>query len=349
MDNQLKISIIIPVYNAEKYLSQCLDSLLEQGIPREQYEIICINDGSRDASLSILKGYAKKYQNIVVIDKENEGVSATRNKGLDIAQGKYIWFVDADDWIVKDFLGQGAITKLFSESCTGVPLMLTQYAYVQDNEVEKYYGFRVSADELKFEEVKPFMTNTQGFFFNRELIEKNNLRFDTNLAYGEDLMFMRQFLDFIRFENEKGRDYQILQCGGKGIYFCRVHEGSAMGQLRNRMEKVADSILYRARWSMEQYRMENQPIWYRSNYQEYVNLHMQEYMLYYFPALNKPMWAHLKELKKEGLYPAPPPKLGWDKPKGTLQKIQRFAFRYSVFYPLYYMVMRMKYKKVGSA
>lgn len=349
MDNQLKISIIIPVYNAEKYLSQCLDSLLEQGIPREQYEIICINDGSRDASLSILKGYAKKYQNIVVIDKENEGVSATRNKGLDIAQGKYIWFVDADDWIAKDFLGQGAITKLFSESCTGVPLMLTQYVYVQDNEVEKYYGFRVSADELKFEEVKPFMTNTQGFFFNRELIEKNNLRFDTNLAYGEDLMFMRQFLDFIRFENEKGRDYQILQCGGKGIYFCRVHEGSAMGQLRNRMEKVADSILYRARWSMERYRMENQPIWYRANYQEYVNLHMQEYMLYYFPALNKPMWAHLKELKKEGLYPAPPPKLGWDKPKGTIQKIQRFAFRYSVFYPLYYMVMRMKYKKVGSA
>lgn len=349
MDKQLKLSIIIPVYNAEKHLSRCLDSLLEQGIPPEDYEIICINDGSRDASISILKEYAQKHPNIIVVDKENEGVSATRNKGLDMARGEYVWFIDADDWVAKDFLGTSGILRLFGQHCGRVSLLLTKCIDVYDNETDKYIDHRVTEEEVSYEETSPFMTTSRGHFFDRDLIESYQLRYDPNLAYGEDLMFMRQFLDFIRFEKENGADYRILQSTDKGIYLYRIHSESVMGQLRNRMEKVADSILYRARWSMERYRMENQPIWYRANYQEYVNLHMQEYMLYYFPALNKPMWAHLKELKKEGLYPAPPPKLGWDKPKGTIQKIQRFAFRYSVFYPLYYMVMRMKYKKVGSA
>lgn len=346
MDNQLKISIIIPVYNAEKHLRQCLNSLLDQGVPEEHYEIICINDGSQDASFSIMKEYADKHQNIIAIDKENEGVSATRNKGLDIAQGKYVWFVDADDWIAKDFLE--GIAKLFSEECMRIPLILTKCIDVHDSEAERYYDYRVSADDLKFEEVNPFMTTARGHFFNRNLIEENNLRFDTNLAYGEDLIFMREFLDFIRFENEKGNDYSILQCNGKGVYLYRQHGASTMGQLRDRIEKVADSILYRARLSLERYRMEDRPAWYKANYQEYVNLHMQEYMIYYFPALTKSMWAHLKELKKEGLYPSPPPKLGWVKEKSIIRKIQQFAFKHSAIYPLYYMIMRRKFKKVGT-
>lgn len=347
MDNQLKISIIIPVYNAEKYLRQCLNSLLEQGIEKADYEIICINDGSQDGSFSIMKEFADKYQNIIVIDKENEGVSATRNKGLDIAQGKYVWFIDADDWIAKDFLKKGEIVKLLYEDCVYTPLILAKYINVQDGEAQKYYDYRILENEIYYEEAAPFMTNTQGHFFDRNLIEKNHLRFDTNLAYGEDLIFMREFLDAIRFEREKGRDCRILQCNGKGVYFYRIHEASAMGQLHNRMEKVADSILYRARWSLERYKMDDKPEWYKANYQEYVNLHMQEYMIYYFPALQKSMWAHLKELKKEGLYPSPPPKLGWEKQKNMIRRIQQFAFRHSIIYPLYYMVMRRKSKKAG--
>ena len=348
MDSQLKISIIIPVYNAEKYLSQCLDSLLEQGIPKEHYEIICINDGSRDASLSILKAYADKYQNIVLVDKENEGVSVTRNIGLDVARGKYIWFVDSDDWIAKDFLLNSGIVQLISEDGIRVPLILTKYIEVYKGDEETYSDYLVQANELKLEEAAPFMITSRGHFFSRELIEQMQLRYDTNLAYGEDLMFTRQFLDMIRLENEEGRHYQILQCAGKGVYLLRIHTESAMGQLSNRMETVADNILYRARWCMERYRMEDKPEWYRANYQEYVNLNMQEYMIFYFPALNKPMWAHLRELRKEGLYPSPPPKLGWVKQKNIIQKIQQFAFKHSVIYPLYYMVMRMKFKKAGT-
>lgn len=92
-----KISIIIPVYNTEKYLSQCLDSVLNQTF--KNIEIICVDDGSTDNSYKILEEYAGKDSRIKVIHQDNKGSSAARNAGLEIASGKYIGYVDSDDWI----------------------------------------------------------------------------------------------------------------------------------------------------------------------------------------------------------------------------------------------------------
>ncbi|MGG4489227.1 glycosyltransferase [Metabacillus idriensis] len=94
-----KISIIVPIYNVEKYLSRCLDSILFQTF--KDFEIIAINDGSTDSSGRILDEYAKKHNEIVVIHKKNNGVSSARNDGLQKAKGTYIGFVDPDDWIDK--------------------------------------------------------------------------------------------------------------------------------------------------------------------------------------------------------------------------------------------------------
>ena len=91
-----KVSVIVPVYNVEQYLRQCLDSLVNQTL--NDIEIVCINDGSTDGSLEILKEYSKKDSRIIFIDKKNEGVSAARNKGLDIAKGEYVVFCDGDDY-----------------------------------------------------------------------------------------------------------------------------------------------------------------------------------------------------------------------------------------------------------
>lgn len=99
--NQIKVSIIIPVYNAEKYLSHCLDSLVNQTL--KEIEIICINDGSKDNSLNILEEYQKKDLRIKIIDQKNQGVSAARNNGITQAKGEYIGFVDSDDWVDLDF------------------------------------------------------------------------------------------------------------------------------------------------------------------------------------------------------------------------------------------------------
>ena len=100
----MKISVIVPVYNVEKSLEKCLDSLINQTL--KELEIICINDGSTDSSVDILNQYAKKDARIKIIDQPNLGVSAARNAGMRIASGKYIGFVDSDDWIDVDYFGR---------------------------------------------------------------------------------------------------------------------------------------------------------------------------------------------------------------------------------------------------
>ena len=91
----MKISIIIPVYNVEKYLRECLDSILAQSY--KDFEIILVDDGSTDSSGNICDEYSMKYENIKVLHKNNNGLSSARNAGLDIAQGEYILFIDSDD------------------------------------------------------------------------------------------------------------------------------------------------------------------------------------------------------------------------------------------------------------
>ena len=97
-----KISVIVPVYNTAQYLPQCLDSIINQTF--EDFEIICINDGSTDSSLDILNQYAAKDQRIKIVNQKNMGLSCARNTGLEISQGKYIAFIDSDDFYAKKFL-----------------------------------------------------------------------------------------------------------------------------------------------------------------------------------------------------------------------------------------------------
>lgn len=102
MDFKYKVSVIVPVYNVEEFLRECLDSLVNQTIDKEEMEILCINDGSTDNSLEILREYEEKYPCIKVYSKENEGLSATRNYGVERAQGKYLMFIDSDDMFTLD-------------------------------------------------------------------------------------------------------------------------------------------------------------------------------------------------------------------------------------------------------
>ena len=103
----MKLSFVIPCYNMELYLPECLDSLLDQNMSPAEYEVIIVNDESKDKTLEIAQGYARKHENFRIIDKKNAGVGAARNSGLDLATGKYIYFLDPDD-----FLARGVIPKL---------------------------------------------------------------------------------------------------------------------------------------------------------------------------------------------------------------------------------------------
>lgn len=100
----MRLSIIIPVYNVEKYISKCLESVIEQDIDHNDYEIIVVNDGSPDDSFKIAQDFAKRNTNIKLLDRVNGGVSSARNAGLDLAKGKYIYFLDSDDYLLPNSL-----------------------------------------------------------------------------------------------------------------------------------------------------------------------------------------------------------------------------------------------------
>ena len=177
------LSLIIPVYNVEKYVAECLDSLLDQDIPQEDYEILCINDGSTDGSLAILREYEAKYANIRVIDKENGGVSSVRNVGIEEARGDYLWMVDSDDLIAHHFLAY-----------------LREVARASDPDIIDFGAYHFHGD-LTEEERKAYYEHSlpaQAFannvyitrsLFKREFLLNNHMRFDTELAYSEDSLF----------------------------------------------------------------------------------------------------------------------------------------------------------------
>lgn len=100
--NKIKVSVIIPVYNAEKFIERCLESVIHQSL--SDIELIIVNDGSKDGSLDILRKYKNQYSNVVLIEQENTGQGVARNRAIEVAQGDFLSFVDSDDYIEKDML-----------------------------------------------------------------------------------------------------------------------------------------------------------------------------------------------------------------------------------------------------
>ena len=172
------LSFIVPVYNTEKYIKDCLDSLLAQDIPKSEYEIICVNDGSTDNGLNILLDYQSKYENIKVIYQPNSGVCVARNNGVDISSGEYIWFIDADD--------------LISENC--LKTLCNDYLNKNyDRIIIGNYLFENNAD-LESDKLK---TNTSWKdsvvwlnIMKKQFLTNNNLHFYPGLVFGEDALFM---------------------------------------------------------------------------------------------------------------------------------------------------------------
>ena len=117
-EKNIILSIILPVYNVEKYIERCVESILTQN--REDIEIIIVDDGATDGSPQICDKYAEKISNIKVIHKQNGGLSSARNAGMDVANGKYIYFLDSDDWITEDAIR--IILSAGTSSKDGIPI-----------------------------------------------------------------------------------------------------------------------------------------------------------------------------------------------------------------------------------
>lgn len=192
----IDISIIIPVYNSEKYLHRCLTSAVNQTL--KNIEIICINDGSTDGSLNILKEFAANDIRIKIITKQNSGVAKARNTGLSVATGIYIGFIDSDDYVDNNY---------FEEL----------YSYSPEYDVIR--GIRVINKENRHGKNKYGCIIPS--IIKNEFLKKHNLKFPINKLTGEDSTFKRWIYNHTN---------KIFECPDKGIYY---HYMKRPGSLSN--------------------------------------------------------------------------------------------------------------------
>ncbi len=186
-----RLSIIVPVYNTESYLTRCIESILSQNYV--DFELLLINDGSTDTSLEICHRYASKDTRIKVIDKKNSGVSATRNVGLNIATGTWITFVDSDDWLSEGYFdvmnnplcSDLIVGAIFFKSNGTVSNLIEENVFLRDS----CYSFI-----LEKELTNPLLNGPIAKLFRKTIIDKFNLRFDERLCFGEDAVFVKEYL-----------------------------------------------------------------------------------------------------------------------------------------------------------
>ncbi len=233
--NTCLLSIIVPVYNSEKYLRDCLDSLLLQNIPMEQYEIICVDDGATDSSPWILDEYAKKHANIRVIHKENGGVSSARNVGIDHANGEYVWFVDSDDVIMPNCLQKiGALLNKYRPEMIHFSYKVISEDYKLDSRIDCWSNESTveihDCDDIIGSLPSAFLAITC-----RKVLTENSIRFEEKIRYAEDSYF--QHLVYLQLSIP-------VVVTNQQVYYYRIVGSSAMHNtsLANINRRTTDAI-----------------------------------------------------------------------------------------------------------
>ena len=196
----MKLSIIIPVYNVEEYIEKCILSLQDQDIPHSDYEIIIINDGSPDNSREVIIKLAAQYNNIVFIEQENKGVSQARNAGIDRAKGKYIVFIDPDDYVMPNSFSK----ILESANVSNAEIGFLGYRFLNaDNSVKKEILFLEEEGKvypgIKAYHISRGDGNTDpdrsvAILYKRDFMNKSNIHYIANIPYLEDGEFLARVM-----------------------------------------------------------------------------------------------------------------------------------------------------------
>ena len=195
-----RISVIVPVHNAENYLEKCLNSIIPQ--LSDQDEILLMNDWSTDSSTQICEEYSKKYNNIFTQYNENGGPSKTRNLGIEKAAGKYLLFIDSDDYLKENY-----VVKML-EDIENYELTVCSYSFVYEDlnkiQEQKYSNKLGNVIIPKDDFIKLYHVQLLNLVWNKiyrsDIIKKNNIRFDEKITKGEDLLFNLDYIAHINTE-----------------------------------------------------------------------------------------------------------------------------------------------------
>ena len=199
MNLELKLSIVIPIYNAEKYLEECISSIINQDYPN--FEIILINDGSTDSSENICMKFMNSDSRVFYQKTENHGASHARNIGIELATGDYIWFIDADDWI-----NPNSISSLMSEMSSDI--MFFGFKQIFENGDTKLCQIVPKTQHINYNDIAKSLdllfTSKDGFFgytwdkiFKLKIIQQYNIRFIIDLTIKEDEVFTFEYCKHI--------------------------------------------------------------------------------------------------------------------------------------------------------
>jgi len=232
----MKLSIIIPFYNVEKYIAECLDSLFAQDIPETEYEVICVNDCSPDGSRAIVLDYQNKHKNLVLIEHEtNKMLGAARNTGLRAAKGKYVWFIDSDDYIEKNVLGKLISTAEMNE------LEILQFNIQRVNDSGELFKIAIYPNDIEIISGKSFCENFLFDFwalnacnriYNKNILIKNQLYYPEGVYYEDSAHSIKALLLATKFGYSN-----------KDIYFYRDNPQSIMNTRHESGAKLADRVL----------------------------------------------------------------------------------------------------------
>lgn len=244
------LSIIVPIYNASKHLRRCIDSLLSQGLNEGEYEIILINDGSKDNSLDICKEYKQTHPAIFkILSHNNQGVAFTRNRGIDEAKGNYICFVDADDYLRSN--GYRYLIDNYLEEHIDIlsfwALTLdkkTKSNYIEDDNIEGKVFYETTGHIFLSKNIQSFIWSS---LYKRNFLKREEVKF-TNLIIGEDVLFNIE----LYLKNP------TIRMISSRIYMYNLHQESTIYQRNNTILRKAIDSYYILILSINKLALENQ-------------------------------------------------------------------------------------------
>lgn len=219
----IKISVIIPVYNAAAFCRRCIQSVLAQSL--SEIEIILVNDGSTDDSLNMLREFEQQDHRVVVINSNNCGVSAARNKGLAIANGEWIAFADADDRMEPQMLQELYDAAIRSNAgmavCNVMQATSENHSAIRLNLKDEIISYKNKAGQA-IAQMMSFKFDYANWnkLYRADIIRQNTIRFDEHIHIGEDLLYNLYYLHYI----------DSIVCVNKPLYHYHIHQNSAMAQ-----------------------------------------------------------------------------------------------------------------------
>lgn len=178
----MKLSIVIPVYNTEKYLEKCLASCVNQEVEKADYEIVVVDDGTKDNAMAIALRYQENYPNIKIFSQENAGLSAARNMGLSHCSGDYVWFVDSDDYIE-----EGALSLIFNEIEDNPDVICIQAKRSDEETARNRFSDNVkNGYDVLLHSFDDWDRCVPYFIFNRQFLDNHELRFYVGIFHEDD-------------------------------------------------------------------------------------------------------------------------------------------------------------------